>query len=149
MLKKLSETDNRVNNVQYLLDPPVKQTQYNHPFYANRTSYPAGPHIVQPRCPTLPTPEHNQFSWNDLMQGSATAAGTFANNYFPSSISVFLFQMVSSIIGLVEDLFKIDRNFTIDQLIHLFMIENRLFYVGTLLILLFVLRYMAESFFYY
>jgi len=145
MLKKLSETDKRVDNIHYLLDQPLNQTRYNHPFYANRTSYPAGPHFIQPTCPSLPTPEHNEFNWNDMMRGSTDAAGQFAMNYFPSSVGVFLFQMMSSLTGLLQDIFKIDRNFTLNQIVHLLMIENRLFYIGALLIILFGLRYIAQS----
>jgi hypothetical protein len=148
MLKKLVENDKRTNNIYYLPDDPVKQTQYHHPFYANRTSYPAGPHLIQPRCPPLPTPQHNQFTFDDMMRSSQKIGSEFVNSYFPSSISVFFHQMAAAISGLIEDLFKIDRHFTLDQIVHLLMIENRLFYIGMILIILFGLRYLTESIFF-
>ena len=147
MLKKLSEVDKRVDNIHYLLDQPIKQIQYNHPFYANQTSYPSGPHFIQPTCPSLPTPEHNQFNWNDMMTGSTEVASRIASDYFPTSVGLFLFQMMSSLTGLLQDIFKIDRNFTLNQIIHLLMIENRLFYIGALFISLFGLRYIGQSLF--
>lgn len=147
MLKELSASDSRLNNINYLNIDPVKQIQFNHPFYANRTSYPTGEHLIQKQCPNLPTPTHNQFTFTDLITGSRDNTENLINFYLPTSIGSFVIHLIESISGLIEDLLTIDRNFTLEQILNILMVQNRLFYVGIICIGLYCLRYLANSLF--
>jgi len=147
MLKSLSSDDRVVNKINYINDDPVVQTQYNHPYYANMTSYPADTHVIQPRCPSLPTPSHNQFSFDDLMRNSQMAGNYVLQNYLPSSLAAFFTQMVEVLGGLIQDLMRINRYYNLEQVVAIFMAENRLFYLGVLCLVLFAIRYVVKSIF--
>ena len=145
MLRQLSDHQNRANNIQYLVNDPVKQTQFNHPFYANRTNYPQGTHFVQPQCPSLPTPQHNSWTFNDLLQRSHNWLSQTSEQTLPCSLNLFFHQMMEVLGGLIQDLLNLNKQVTLDEVYQIFMTDNRLLYLGVLMLVLFMVHRLITS----
>lgn len=128
------------NNVFDVEESEEEQNQYNHPYYSDKSNYPDKQYIQKQKT-ALSTPNHNPFPF--MIENNQIDL----SNSVPSSLQSFIDQLFSSISELFNELMSTNKNTTIEEIKNKFTKNNRLFYIGVVLLLLFVARYLLSGIF--
>lgn len=132
------------NNIFDVDETEEEQNQYNHPYYADKNFYPDKQYIQKPKT-SLSTPNHNPIpfminnNYDDIEVETSVAV--------PSSVQTFIDQLFTTISELINELISTNKNSTIEEIANKFTKNNRLFYIGVVLLLLFVARYVLSGIF--